>query len=95
MTSAGDGRCERDVVHSLNEVYKAWRSLKCLTTNGGLGKCLYEGLIVPTELYGAEARGMRSAERRNVNVLEIKCLRSLVRVPRMDRLRNEVSWYII
>ena len=28
-------------------------------------KCLYEGVIVPTALYGAEAWGMRSAERRN------------------------------
>ena len=32
---------------------------------------------------------MRSAERRQVNVLEMKCLRSLVRVSRMDRVRNE------
>ena len=28
--------------------------------------------------------GMRSAERRKVNVLEIKCLRSLVGVSRID-----------
>ena len=34
-------------------------------------KCLYEGVIVPTALYGAEAWGMRSAERRKVNVLEM------------------------
>ena len=34
-------------------------------------------------------RGMRSAERRKVNVLEMKCLRSLVGVSRMDRIRNE------
>ena len=33
--------------------------------------------------------GMRSAERRKVNVLEMKCLRSLVGVSRMDRGRNE------
>ena len=33
--------------------------------------------------------GLRSAERRKVNVLEMKCLRSLVGVPRMDRFRNE------
>ena len=32
---------------------------------------------------------MRSAERRHVNVLEMKCLRSLVGVSRMDRVRNE------
>ena len=32
---------------------------------------------------------MRSAQRRKVNVLEIKCLRSLVGVSRMDRVRTE------
>ena len=32
---------------------------------------------------------MRSAERRKLNVLEMKCLRSLVGVSRMDRVRNE------
>ena len=32
---------------------------------------------------------MRSAERRKVNVFEMKCLRSLVGVSRMARVRNE------
>ena len=40
-------------------------------------KFLYEGVIVPTALHGAEAWGMRSAERRKVNVREMQCLRSL------------------
>ena len=32
---------------------------------------------------------MRCPERKKVNVLEMKCLRSLVGVSRMDRVRNE------
>ena len=32
---------------------------------------------------------MRSAERRKVSDLEMKCLRSLLGVSRMDRVRNE------
>ena len=32
---------------------------------------------------------MRTAERRKVNVLEMKCVKSLVGVSRMDRVRNE------
>ena len=52
-------------------------------------KCLYEGVIVRTALYRAEAWGMRSAERRKVNVLGIKCLTSLVEVSRLDRIRND------
>ena len=73
--------------------YRAWGALKSVLSNRGLGikakKCLYEGVIVPMALYAAEAWVMRSAERRKVNVLEMKCLRSLVGVSRMDRVRNE------
>ena len=90
---AADGGCERDVVHRMNEGYRAFGALKSVLSNRGLGikakKCLYEGVIVPTALYGAEAWGMRSAERRKLNVLQMKCLRSLVGVSRLDRVRNE------
>ena len=59
-----------------------WGTLKSVLSTRGLGikakQGLYEGVIVPTVLYGAEAWSMRSAERRKVNVLERKCLRSLV-----------------
>ena len=85
---AADGGCERDVVHRINEGYRAWGALKSVKSNRGLGmmakKCLYEGVIVPTALYEAEAWGMRSAERMKVNVPEMKYLRSLVGVSRMD-----------
>ena len=88
-----DGGCESDVVHRMNEGYRAWGGLKSVLSNRGLGikakKCLYEGVISTTALYEAEAWGMRSAERRKVNVLEMKCLRCLVGVSRMDRVRNE------
>ena len=74
--------------YRMNEGYRAWGALKSVLSNTGLGinanNCLFEGVIVPTALYGAEAWGMRSAERRKVNVLEMKCLRSLVGVSRMD-----------
>ena len=40
-------------------------------------------------LYGAEAWGMRRAERRKVNVHEMKCLKSFVLVSQIDRVRNE------
>ena len=75
---------ERAVVHRMNEGYRAWGALKSVLSNRGLGikakKCLYELVIVPTALYGADTWGMRSAERRKVNVLDMKCLRSFVGV---------------
>ena len=90
---AADGGCEMDVVHRMNEGCRAWGVQKSVLSNRGLGikakKCLYGGVIVPTALYGAEAWGIRSAERRKVNVLEMKCLKSLVGVSQMDRVWNE------
>ena len=74
-------------------VYRAWRALKSVLSNRGLGikakKGQYEGVIVPTALYGAKAWGMRKAERKKVNVPEMKCLRSLVGVSLMDGVGNE------
>ena len=88
-----DGGCEMDVVPRMNQGYRAWGELKSVLSNRGLGikakKCLYKVIIVPKALYGAEACGMRSAERKKVNVLEIKCLRSLVGVLQMDKVGNE------
>ena len=74
-------------------IERAWGALKSVPSNRGFGikarKCLYEGITGPTALYGAEAWGMRSAEGRKVNVLEMMCLRSLVAVTLIDRVRNE------
>ena len=59
---AADGGCERDVVHRINEGYRAWEALKSVLSNRGLRikakKSLYEGVIVPTALHGAEPYGV-------------------------------------
>ena len=34
---AADGGCESDVVHRMNEGYKAWGALKTVLCNRGLG----------------------------------------------------------
>ena len=90
---AADGGFAMEVVHRMNEGHRTWGALKSVLSNRRLGikakKCVYEGVIVPTALYGAEALGMRSAERKKVNVLDIKCLRNLGGVSGMDGVRNE------
>ena len=63
---ATDGECESDVVHRMNEGFKAWGAMETVLCNRRLGiqaKSLCEGVIVPTALYGAEACGI-SAKRR-------------------------------
>ena len=34
---AADGGCERDLVHRMNEGYRAWGALKSVLSNRGLG----------------------------------------------------------
>ena len=85
---------ENDRIHIMNEDYTALEALKGVLSNRKLRinakKCIFEGvIIVPTALYGAEAWGMRNAERRKVNVLEMKCLRSLVAVSLLDTDKDE------
>ena len=56
---ATNGGCERDMVRRMNDGYRAWGAQKSVLSNRVLGikakKCLYEGVIVPTALNGAEA----------------------------------------
>ena len=58
---SADGGYERDVLHRMNEGYRAWGELKSVLRIRGLEimakKCLYEGVIVPTALYEEEAWG--------------------------------------
>ena len=53
-------------------------------------KILYEKVVVPTVMYGSESWGMKVTERQKLNVFEMKCLRNMTGVSRLDRVRNEV-----
>ena len=55
----------------------------------GVKRVLYEKVIVPTITYGSEFWGMKTNERQKLNVFEIKFLRNMAGVSRLDRLRNE------
>ena len=80
--------------HRVNEGCKVLGALKGVMKNRGLGmnvkKVLYEKVAVPTVIYGSESWGMKVTERQKLNVFEMKCLRSMTGVSRLDRVRNEV-----
>ncbi len=61
----------------------------CNRALGMNAKRLYEVIVVPTSLYGAETWNVRESERNRLAVFEMRCLRSMVGVTRMDRVRNE------
>ena len=47
-------------------------------------------VVVLGDLNGSESWGMKVTERQKLNVFEMKCLRSMTGVSRLDRVRNEV-----
>ena len=90
---AANGGVEADVCHRVNEGCKVFGALKEVM-NRGLGmnvkKVLYEKVVVPTVMYGSELWGMEVTERQKLNVFEMKCLRNMTGVSRLDRVKNEV-----
>ncbi|XP_068201751.1 uncharacterized protein [Palaemon carinicauda] len=51
---------------------------------------LDEKAIVQTVMYGLELWGIKVIERQRLNVFEMKCLRSMVGVSRLDKFREEI-----
>ena len=51
---------------------------------------MYERIVVPTVVYGAEAWYLKEREKRRLNVFEMKCLRKMCGVTIRDRIWNEV-----
>ena len=90
---AANGEVEADVSHRVNEGCKVLGAVNGVIKNRGLGmnvkRVLYEKVIVPTVTYGSELWSMKTGERQKLNVFEMKCLRSMCGVTRLDRLRNE------
>ena len=64
--------------------------MRCRTLGMEAKRGLYEGVVLPTVLYGAETWGVRAEERRRLNVFEMKCLRSMAGVTLRDRINNDV-----
>ncbi len=62
---------------------------ECRSLGMSAKRRLYEGVVVPTALYGAETWNMGTVERKRLNVMEMRCLRNMYGVTRMDRVRNE------
>ena len=87
------GGAEADVhqrVLDASKVLGAVRSvLKGRTMSWWMKNKFYLQVIVPTVTYGAETWGLRGAERRHLNVFEMKFLRPMVGVTIWETIRND------
>ena len=90
---ANDGTMREEVKHRVTEGERVLGALRGMWTNEGMTmdakKGLYEGVVVPTLLYGSETWSLNASERKRFEVTEMKCLRSMCGVSIRDRVRNE------
>ena len=90
---ARNGEIEEEVKFRVGEAGKAMGGLKKVWNNRELGmqvkRGLYESVVVPTALYAAETWGMKADDKKRLDVMEMRCLRSMCGVTRWDRIRNE------
>jgi (2Fe-2S) ferredoxin len=50
---------------------------------------MYKGIVSPMLLYGSESWATSAAERRRMEVMEMKCMRAMCGITIMNRVRNE------
>ncbi len=88
-----DGGIEGEIKFRVNEVGKVCggmkRVFKCRSLGMSAKRRLYKGAVVPTVLHEAEAWNMGAAERRRLNVMEMRCLRIMCGITQMDQVRND------
>ena len=91
---SSDGGVKEDVSMRVGEGTRTFGAMKRMWSGRSVTlrvkRELYERIVVPTVMYGSEAWGMKVEERDKLDVAEMKCLRSMCGVTRMDRVRNEV-----
>jgi len=89
---SNDGRMNEEVRHRIGEARKASGALQKLWKNRRMSNeakvGMYEGIVEPSLLYGCEAWVMNVHERRKVEAVEMRCLRSICGVRRIDRISN-------
>ncbi len=89
---AADGNQAVEVKHRVGEgakVMGALRSVwkeKSVSLQAKIG--MFEGIVVPTVLYGCESWALNAEERKRIEVMEMRCLRTICGVRWFDRVTN-------
>ena len=90
---AADGSQEGEVKHRVGEGAKILGALRSVWKETSVSRQakmgMYESIVVPTVMYGCEAWALNAKERKKLEVLEMKCLRTIAGVRWFDRIRNE------
>ncbi|KAJ8709025.1 hypothetical protein PYW07_008851 [Mythimna separata] len=89
----GDGEVDRDVTHRINAGWMKWRQVTGTTCDPRMplklkGK-IYKSVIRPVIMYGSECWAVKKTDEKRLHVAEMRMLRWMCGVTRMDKVRNE------
>ena len=91
MIAAGGGM-DAEVRERLGAAGKVMGGLASLWKCRGMSieskMCMWESIVVPTVMYGSESWVLSAEERNRLNVFDMRCLRRVLGVSVMDRIRN-------
>ena len=89
-----DGGIDVEVRSRIIYVGKLWggmrRMLRCKSPGINANYRLNEGVVVLITFYGAKTWGNGVAERKRLNVMEMRCLRSMCEAIRIDQAEQGV-----
>ncbi|KAJ8724185.1 hypothetical protein PYW07_008165 [Mythimna separata] len=89
----GNGEVDWDIKHRINGGWMKWRPVKGTTCDPRMllklkGK-IYKYVIRPVILYGSECWAVKKMDEKRLHVAEMRMLRWMCGVTRMDKVRNE------
>ena len=91
-TIAEDGTCGEDIKTRVCKAGAAFQRLNDIWTSKNISKQtkmqLYQSLILSILLYGAETWTTKKDDENRLNVFEMSCLRRILGVSRLDKIRN-------
>ena len=82
-------RIHGELIHRSMEVRRCAGVWKNRNVSMEIKRGMYEGIVVPTVLYGNEAWVLENKVKNRMNVTEMSCLKRMRGVTRRDRVRNE------
>ncbi|KAL6728321.1 hypothetical protein Aduo_010102 [Ancylostoma duodenale] len=92
-TLSADGNLAHEVVSRINSAWLKWRSMTGVLCDKKIPDCLkskvYRAVVRPVAMYGAECWLATKEVERRLGVMEMKMLRWMAGVTRVDRIRNE------
>ena len=92
-TLTEDGELDAEVIHSVQSGCKNWKIVSGVLCDRGMnvkikGK-VYRTVVRPALMYGAETWALKKAQGKNLEVAEMRMLRWMCGVTKLDKIRNE------